>query len=123
MKMGVIRAKKPAAKNKADGVLVVLTYSPEREPVSMRVAEANVQAFARDVNQQRQNRGQPKMYYAYATKQSSIGKYYHEIVFSGEADAVEVGSLWNLGRSQVARTDESEKKIAEYINRRVFGRP
>ena len=115
MRTGAVAAKKPASKNKAENVLVTLTYSPEREPVSMRVAEANVQAFVRDVNQQRQNRGQPKTYYACVTRQSSTGKYYHNIVFGREADAVEAGCLWNLGKSRVVKPEEDTENITAYI--------
>ncbi len=115
MRTGAIVAKKPAGKNKAKNVLVMLTYSPEREPVSMRVAEANVQAFVRDVNQQRQNRGRSKMYYACATRQSSTGRYYHNIAFGREADAVEAGCFWNLGMSRVIKLGEDAEDITAYI--------
>lgn len=117
-------AKKAMAKGKNGcKVLVMLEYSPEHAPVSMRVAEANAQAFIRSLNHQRKNRGQPRVCYINVTRQDSHGGYYHSIGFMRKSDADEVAELWNLGKSQIKKLEEDKDTatdIDRYIHRKAI---
>lgn len=118
-------AKNATAKGKNGcKAIVTLTYSPEHDSVSMRVAEANVQAFIRSLNhQQKKNKGQPRVCYINATRQDSRGGYYHSIGFMRELDAAEVAELWNLGKSQIKKLEEDKDTatdIDRYIHRKAI---
>lgn len=104
-----------------EDIWATFTYTAENAPVSMKVAQKNMQNYIRRLNYQRKKRGLPNARYVYVTECGDKGRWHHHIVLDGDIDIDTVEKLWTLGkRNQVRRLEKDENGLvgmAKYITK------
>lgn len=104
-----------------EDIWATFTYTTENAPVSMKVAQKNMQNYIRRLNYQRKKRGLPNARYVYVTECGDKGRWHHHIVLDGDIDIDTVEKLWTLGkRNQVRRLEKDENGLvgmAKYITK------
>lgn len=102
-------------------IWATFTYSDDNMPLSMQVAQKNMQNYIRRLNYHRKKRGLPNAKYVYVTECSDKGRWHHHIVLDGDMDMDTVESLWLLGkRNEVRRLEKDENGLvgmAKYITK------
>lgn len=102
-------------------IWATFTYTDENMPVSIVVANRNMQNFIKRLNYRRKKKGLPNARYVYVTECSDKGRWHHHVVLDGDMDMDTVENVWKLGkRNELRRLQKDENGLvgmAKYITK------